>query len=651
MPAAPPPPIPAAPPVPIVDDFQPIEVWPDAVPADSVPIPLRATATPLPTRASARFGSRSFRLLGGRYAVRRRLAFTADLHLVATENVSSEIVSLDVPSGRILARYRGHPRDYDDSIAMSPNGRLVVFAADHGARVQSTTSGKLVTEVLSAAYPPHRSLQGDVFYGPGCRNTCSAFAPDGRRFVQVFGADILATGPPEVAIYDATSGKRLGLLAGARCDGTDIAWSSVGDKIACTTRDGVEVWKPAGGRAGGLLPRAEAIAFASDGKTIALVASGYASIVALANGEQLARVAVVPNRTALAAALSPDGSYVAVSTADVTRVFDVTSGKMLPVPPGHDGAVMHLALSPDGNTMVSSGDDGAVLAWDVASRALVRVIERRAAETAPDIAISPDGKTLAVARSEHRTRNEVDFRRYDLASGRFAAPTVRLTPLTDATTTRVAYAPDGRLFAGAAGFVWRVRDDGAGVDIIATGLVGPMLAFPDNDSVIAGSPMTRLQLSFIDLRTPHVERTIVLGDSVDVLAGGSVAAITLVANRAQVALTATDEPGVYIVERASGKVVGCLPGWAFAIASSPTTQYIVTAGGRSTLSVFDARTLAQPTSITLPQGGRAITCAASISATELAGHDAGVNDVRIAPDGSFVVSASDDGTLLLWRMP
>jgi WD40 repeat protein len=46
--------------------------------------------------------------------------------------------------------------------------------------------------------------------------------------------------------------------------------------------------------------------------------------------------------------------------------------------------------------LVTSGTDGAVLAWNVRARTVQRLIERQPSEVAPVIAISPDGKTLAL---------------------------------------------------------------------------------------------------------------------------------------------------------------------------------------------------------------------------------------------------------------
>lgn len=570
--------------------------------------------------------------------------------------VGAELVVLDVASGGVVARH-GVLRDTDYSIAASPDGQTVVLARSEGALVQKTATGAQVAEIFSRRYQPLAPATGRAFHGLPCHNICSAFSPDGKRFVQIFAGDRLTASPSEAAVYDSASGRRVAELVGATCDGTDVAWSMHGDRIACTSAHGVELWSSDGAQMSPTLPLADAIAFAPDGKTIALVRAGRASVFDIATDRELASFLTLPGRVPLAAALSAGDRYLAVSTFDATRVFDTASGGMVPVPPGHDADVERLVVSGDGRTVVTSGKDGAVLVWDVPTRSIRWVVERQLAQAAPAIAVTPDGKTLAVARLIRSPRNEIDFRRYAIATNKLVAPVVRLMPVTDAATTQLAYAPDGRLYAAAAGFVWRVRDDGTGVDTLATGLVGSSLAFRDRDTVVTGSPMTRLQLSVIDARVGRVARVLSFDDAADGLRGGGVDAMAMTRDADRVLFTVHNPPGTFVVDYRTGKPVGCAPGTADSLAMSPSGAFFVTADHTREAEVVDARALAPPSQMAYEtfEDGRqrhVLACPSPVpSRRKLGGHDAGIDAVVIAPGDAFIATASEDATVLLWRVP
>src|SRR3546814_13639983 len=71
---------------------------------------------------------------------------------------------------------------------------------------------------------------------------------------------------------------------------------------------------------------------------------------------------------ALAFAISQDGSLLAMGRRDGTiQLIDTALRR--PVGPslrGHQGGIQDVAFAPDGRTLVSAGDDGAILEWPVA---------------------------------------------------------------------------------------------------------------------------------------------------------------------------------------------------------------------------------------------------------------------------------------------
>src|SRR5262249_16479155 len=62
---------------------------------------------------------------------------------------------------------------------------------------------------------------------------------------------------------------------------------------------------------------------------------------------------------------------------------------------GHTKRIYSVAVSPDGKTLASAGDDKAIKLWDLATAKLLHTLTGQQGEVHAPIAFSPDGKTLA----------------------------------------------------------------------------------------------------------------------------------------------------------------------------------------------------------------------------------------------------------------
>ncbi len=63
-------------------------------------------------------------------------------------------------------------------------------------------------------------------------------------------------------------------------------------------------------------------------------------------------------------AISPDGQTMASSGADNTvKVWQIATGQLLQTNIGHRGLVISVAFSPDGKTLASSSIDGTIKLW------------------------------------------------------------------------------------------------------------------------------------------------------------------------------------------------------------------------------------------------------------------------------------------------
>lgn len=95
-------------------------------------------------------------------------------------------------------------------------------------------------------------------------------------------------------------------------------------------------------------------------------------------------------------AFSPDKKqFVTVNNLSLTAVvWDRISGQKIAQLIGHKMFIASMAFAPDGNTLITGGQDGLIIVWDIREqRARVKLIGHEGGVV--ELAVSPDGKTLA----------------------------------------------------------------------------------------------------------------------------------------------------------------------------------------------------------------------------------------------------------------
>ena len=92
------------------------------------------------------------------------------------------------------------------------------------------------------------------------------------------------------------------------------------------------------------------------------------------------------------------------------RLLDLQSGLVRRLRGRNDAAVDFMTFTPDRRTVVSSGSDGSIVAWDV-ERGELRETFSGHSEGSPDLGVSPDGRTLYTANGPSNDVSVVDVSR------------------------------------------------------------------------------------------------------------------------------------------------------------------------------------------------------------------------------------------------
>ena len=390
--------------------------------------------------------------------------FSADGQMLVTGSLDRTARLWDVQTGQELRQYTGHAGTVSKA-RFSPDGRFLLTASfDNTARLWNLATGELFHTLIG-----HTS----IILG-------ADFSPNGQ---------MVATGGEDhvVRFWSIATGEELRRFSGHIGGVPSIDFSSDGQSLLTGSVDHTaRLWQTEIAHEPRLYivpfrtihsTQLLAVAFAQDNERIItgmgngnlnywnieteqIVAqnegnlSGFAtslrlsanqSQVVITNGEGLIRLRDVQLNQEIFTLIghtgpiwdvqfSPDGQTILTGGEDnLARLWDTQSGMLLHTFTGHTAAIITVAFTPDGKNIVTAGQDGTARLWEIATEGELRQFGSQTGSIRT-VAVSPDGRFLLTGG------DDAIARLWDIQSGDLIRHFVGHSTLIWTAT----FAPDGQ---------------------------------------------------------------------------------------------------------------------------------------------------------------------------------------------------------------
>jgi WD40 repeat protein len=232
---------------------------------------------------------------------------------------------------------------------------------------------------------------------------------------------------------------------------TSVSFSSDGKTLAVGSQDGIiSLWdvpeqhinlKLIGGLVGGR-GVVYSLAFSPDGKHLVSVSDSI-TVWELDSGQRVSAASL--GQYVVTAAFSPDGKTLAyggfsqAGTAEI-KLIDAATAQELASFPASANKQFTIAFGPDGQTLVSAGDNGTIILWDLKTNEILQQLDPGGSDLVLATALDPEAKHIATSTEN----NEIVL--WDVAGG---VPLVRPLQGHTAYISSIAFSPDGKTLASA----------------------------------------------------------------------------------------------------------------------------------------------------------------------------------------------------------
>jgi WD40 repeat protein len=178
----------------------------------------------------------------------------------------------------------------------------------------------------------------------------------------------------------------------------DLVVIDAGKRLVTASGEGALLWDMGTGRRLKTLATGHVRRLALSPQGDLLAVGGFLGTIAvhdLTTGRQ--RFSITPGEYVAALAFSPDGAMLA-SAANESEIhlWQTTSGAYIDTLSGHRGYVLDIQFHPDGKSLFSISEDGTLRQWQLATGKEMRRLTEKADWYPTALALSADGKTLAL---------------------------------------------------------------------------------------------------------------------------------------------------------------------------------------------------------------------------------------------------------------